>query len=128
MALRFLAACLLAGLPFHAHPQGYPTKTVKIVAPVQPGGGVDLVARTMANRYSRALGATFIVENISGGGGSIASQSVARAAPDGYIAPGLTDLTGGQTQMMTPGLAAAIGADIARWTKLARDRKIELVD
>ncbi|HET7402869.1 MAG TPA: tripartite tricarboxylate transporter substrate binding protein [Usitatibacter sp.] len=64
--------------------QGYPDKTVKIVAPVQPGGGVDLVARTMADRFTKELGQTFIVENQSGGGGAIASQAVARAAPDGY--------------------------------------------
>jgi len=64
--------------------QAYPDKTVKIIAPVQPGGGVDLVARTMADRFTKDLGQTFIVENQSGGGGAIASQTVARAAPDGY--------------------------------------------
>ena len=65
--------------------QSYPAKTVKIIAPVAPGGGVDLVARTMADRYTRTLGQTFIVENQSGGGGIIASQAAARAAPDGYV-------------------------------------------
>jgi tripartite-type tricarboxylate transporter receptor subunit TctC len=45
---------------------------------------VDLVARTMADRFTKELGQTFIVENQSGGGGAIASQTVARAAPDGY--------------------------------------------
>ena len=65
--------------------QPYPAKTVKIIAPVAPGGGVDLVARTMADRYTKALGQTFIVENQSGGSGVIASQATARAAPDGYI-------------------------------------------
>ncbi|MCM2327060.1 MAG: tripartite tricarboxylate transporter substrate binding protein [Lysobacter sp.] len=75
------AAALVPGL---AAAQDYPTKTVKIVAPVQPGGGVDLVARTVAEQLGRSLGQTFIVENLSGGGGVIASQSVARAAPDGY--------------------------------------------
>ena len=64
--------------------QAYPDKTVRIIAPVQPGGGVDLVARTMAERFTKDLGQTFIVENQSGGGGAIASQAVARAAPDGY--------------------------------------------
>ena len=64
--------------------QAYPDKTVRIIAPVQPGGGVDLVARTMADRFTKDLGQTFIVENQSGGGGAIASQAVARAAPDGY--------------------------------------------
>ena len=62
----------------------YPTKPVKIIAPVAPGGGVDLVARTVAERLGKALGGSFIVENISGGGGVIASQTVAKAAPDGY--------------------------------------------
>ena len=81
---RLLAAIALACLPLLACAQGYPAKTVKIVAPVQPGGGVDLTARTVAEQLSRAMGQSFIVENISGGGGVIASQTVARAAPDGY--------------------------------------------
>ncbi len=62
----------------------YPSRTVKIIAPVAPGGGVDLVARTVAERLQKALGQTFIVENMSGGGGVIASQATMRAAPDGY--------------------------------------------
>ena len=78
-------ACAVACLSPTSFAQSYPTKTVKIIAPVAPGGGVDLVARTMADRYTKALGQTFIVENQSGGGGVIASQATARAAPDGYI-------------------------------------------
>ena len=62
----------------------YPNKTVKIIAPVQPGGGVDLTARTIAEQLTKSMGQSFVVENISGGGGVIASQTVARAAPDGY--------------------------------------------
>ncbi|SNT32321.1 Tripartite-type tricarboxylate transporter, receptor component TctC [Noviherbaspirillum humi] len=62
----------------------WPNKPVKIVAPVAPGGGVDLVARTMGDRLAKALGQPFIVENQSGGGGAIAGQTVTRAAPDGY--------------------------------------------
>jgi tripartite-type tricarboxylate transporter receptor subunit TctC len=62
----------------------YPTKTVKIIAPVSPGGGVDLVARTIADSLTRSLGQSFIVDNQSGGGGIIASQTIARATPDGY--------------------------------------------
>ncbi len=62
----------------------YPTKTVKIIAPVSPGGGVDLVARTIADSLTRSLGQSFIVDNQSGGGGIIASQTTARATPDGY--------------------------------------------
>lgn len=64
--------------------EAWPNRTVKIIAPVAPGGGVDLVARTMAERLGRAFGQTFVVENQSGGGGTIASMTVTRAAPDGY--------------------------------------------
>ncbi len=82
LAAPALAAAFL--LPGAATAQDYPAKTVKIVAPVQPGGGVDLVARTVAEQLTRSLGQTFIVENLSGGGGVIAAQAVAKAAPDGY--------------------------------------------
>jgi tripartite-type tricarboxylate transporter receptor subunit TctC len=87
-ALEALALALGMGamaLPQWALAQdAWPSKTVRIVAPVAPGGGVDLVARTMADRLNKAFGQSFIVENQSGGGGVIASQNVARAAPDGY--------------------------------------------
>ena len=63
---------------------GYPAKPIKIIAPVQPGGGVDLVARTIADRLGQALGQSIIVENQSGGGGVVGSLATARAAPDGY--------------------------------------------
>lgn len=76
-----LAACVS---PCAFAQAAYPNRTVKIIAPVAPGGGVDLVARTVAERLQRALGQTFIVENVSGGGGVIAAQSTMRAAPDGY--------------------------------------------
>jgi tripartite-type tricarboxylate transporter receptor subunit TctC len=82
-ALRYLL-WMAAALPILAYAQAYPAKTVKIVVPAQPGGGLDLIGRTMADQLGRAFGETFVVENIAGGGGAIACQSVARAAPDGY--------------------------------------------
>jgi tripartite-type tricarboxylate transporter receptor subunit TctC len=83
--LAALAAAWLALLPWPAEAQApYPARTVKIVAPALPGGGVDLIARTVADQLGRAMAQSFVVENIGGGGGSIASQAVARAAPDGY--------------------------------------------
>jgi len=62
----------------------YPAKAVKIIVPANPGGGLDLIGRTVADQLGRALGQTFIVENSAGAGGSIASMATARAAPDGY--------------------------------------------
>ena len=63
---------------------GYPARPIRIIAPVQPGGGVDLVARTIADRLGRALNQSIVVENLSGGGGVVGSLATARAAPDGY--------------------------------------------
>jgi tripartite-type tricarboxylate transporter receptor subunit TctC len=62
----------------------YPSKPIKIIAPVQPGGGVDLVARTIGDRLGPVLGQPIVVENQSGGGGIVGSTATARAAPDGY--------------------------------------------
>ena len=62
----------------------WPTRTIKIIAPVQPGGGVDLVARLVADRLGKVLGQSIIVDNMSGGGGIVGSLAAARAAPDGY--------------------------------------------
>ena len=85
--LKCIGALPLAALPF-ARPTfaqaGYPSKPIRIIAPVQPGGGVDLVARTIADRLGRALGQSIVVENQSGGGGVVGSLATARAAPDGY--------------------------------------------
>ncbi|QWE16150.1 tripartite tricarboxylate transporter substrate binding protein [Polynucleobacter sp. AP-Nino-20-G2] len=67
-----------------AQSAGYPNKPIKLIAPVAAGGGLDNIARALAERMSKSIGQTIIVDNMGGGGGSIASQSVAKAAPDGY--------------------------------------------
>src|SRR5262245_42133914 len=58
-------------------------RTIKIVVPFPPGGGVDIVARLMADQVGRAHGTTFVIENRPGAGTQIATEAVARAAPDG---------------------------------------------
>lgn len=77
-----LAALFLAALPAAA--DWVPTHGLKIVVPYAPGGQPDLVARALAEPLSRALGQSVIVENRPGAGGNVASEAVARAAPDGY--------------------------------------------
>jgi tripartite-type tricarboxylate transporter receptor subunit TctC len=62
----------------------YPSRPVKIIAPQAPGGGVDLVARIIADRLRVAMGQSFVIENQAGAGGAIATQMTARAQPDGY--------------------------------------------
>ena len=83
IAIAFLSTSV-ALQPGVSAAQSYPAKPVKVVAAAQPGGGVDLIARTVAEQLSRSMAQSFIVENISGGGSAIGSQAVARAAPDGY--------------------------------------------
>jgi len=78
-----VAACVLPA-PAVLAQGAYPAKSIRIIAPVQPGGGVDLVARQVGERLSKALGQPVVIENQSGGGGIVGSQATARAAPDGY--------------------------------------------
>lgn len=66
------------------HAQAFPSRPLRYVVPVSAGGGSDLVGRTVCERWARQLGQTIVVENIGGGGGAIACQTVAKAAPDGY--------------------------------------------
>lgn len=70
-------------LPVRAQ-SAYPSRAVKIIAPVQPGGGVDLVARTMAEYLAKSLKQSFVVENIAGGGGIVGSMAAKKAGPDGH--------------------------------------------
>lgn len=77
------ASALVFGLTLPAH-AAWPDKPVKIVVPSSPGGSADAVARLVGDRLGRALGQPVIVDNKGGGGGNIATEAVAKAAPDGY--------------------------------------------
>jgi tripartite-type tricarboxylate transporter receptor subunit TctC len=67
-----------------AQAQAFPSKAIRYIVPVSAGGGSDLVGRTVTERWGKALGQSFIVENIGGGGGVIACQTTVKAPADGY--------------------------------------------
>ena len=76
-----LAAC---GVVTSAHAQTYPTRPIRLIVSVQPGGNLDLMGRSVADYASTGLGQRMIVENRPGANSTIGLGSVARAAPDGY--------------------------------------------
>lgn len=78
-----LAAGCAAAWPLRAQ-EPYPNKPVRVLVPSTAGGGIDLLARMFTQRLSEQMGQQFIVENVAGAGGTIASGLLARAAPDGY--------------------------------------------
>jgi tripartite-type tricarboxylate transporter receptor subunit TctC len=80
--LHFASAAI--ALPRFAIAQSFPTKPIRYIVPVAAGGGNDMIARVVSERWGRMLGQNFVVENQSGGGGVIAALATAHAAPDGY--------------------------------------------
>lgn len=94
---------LLAGSTFAQAP-AYPTRPIRMIVPYAAGGGLDVVARNVAQAMAELLGQTIVIENKTGAGGTIGAESVARAPRDGYtvlmagnpelvIAPALTPTT-----------------------------------
>src|SRR5262245_24717284 len=81
--LRLFAVAVV--LSSAASAQNFPARPVAIVVPFSPGGPTDTIARIMAERMTKSLGQTVVVENVTGAGGNIGVGRVVRAAPDGYM-------------------------------------------
>ena len=73
-----------ASAPALLRAQSYPSRPIRMIVPVEPGGSVDIAARSIAPRMTESLGQPVIVENRSGAAGQIGTAHVARSAPDGY--------------------------------------------
>ena len=83
--MKTLLALAVALLALTAQAQdGYPSKSVRLIAAAAPGGNPDVLARMLAAKLSDAFGRAFVVENVPGAGGVVAAEQVARAAPDGH--------------------------------------------
>jgi len=106
---KWILAALCAVACIGAAAQTYPTKPVRLIVPVGPGGGDDFVARQVAAKMSEILGQQFIVENRPGAGGMIGQSHVAKSAPDGY-----TLLLAGGSMAGAKYVNANMGYDLAR--------------
>ncbi|MBC7781226.1 MAG: tripartite tricarboxylate transporter substrate binding protein [Proteobacteria bacterium] len=104
-----LTVCSVAALalvPVLGFAQSYPTRPVRLIATLAPGSAVDILARLVGDPMSRTLGQTVIVDNRPGAGGLVATETVQRAAPDGY-----TLLIGGASHVINPVLQPKIAYD-----------------
>jgi tripartite-type tricarboxylate transporter receptor subunit TctC len=110
---RLIAAlALIAALGAPARAQSdYPTKPITLVIPLPPGGTNDIMARAVADKMSTALGQQVVIENrASGGSGTVATRSVARAPADGYML--LLAYT--STMATGPSLLPNVGYDVRK--------------
>ncbi|TMH40099.1 MAG: tripartite tricarboxylate transporter substrate binding protein, partial [Betaproteobacteria bacterium] len=82
--MRALLVALAALLALRAVAQPYPSRPVKIVVPATPGGAIDLIARTLADKLTGSLGQPVVVENKPGAANNLGTDFVAKSPPDGY--------------------------------------------
>jgi len=97
--LSAIAALVLSTSPALAQSQAYPTKPVRMIIALAPGGGTDTIGRYLAQKMSEAWGQNVVADNRPGAGGSIATELVAKSAPDGY-----TMLTNSSGVTITPSI------------------------
>jgi tripartite-type tricarboxylate transporter receptor subunit TctC len=110
-----IVAVGLAGTHFAHAADPYPSKPIRIMVIVAPGGSADAVARLLAENLTARLGQSVIVENRPGAGGNIATQTVARAAADGY-----TLLLTANNHTINPSLFANAGYSIKDFVPVAQ--------
>lgn len=111
MSLIFRFACVIAAIPITtlalaspAVEPDWPTKPVTIIVPFPPGGGTDLVVRTIQPALSKGLGQPVVIDNRSGAGGTVGSALVAQAQPDGYMVGVVTTSTHAVSPSIYPNL------------------------
>ncbi|MGE0743640.1 MAG: tripartite tricarboxylate transporter substrate binding protein [Rhodospirillales bacterium] len=84
MLMRVVLAGILAAASLGAAAQNYPSRPVKMIVPQPPGGGTDIIARTIGDALGRATGQNFLVENRPGAGTVVGTEAAAKAPADGY--------------------------------------------
>ncbi|MGZ5118480.1 MAG: tripartite tricarboxylate transporter substrate-binding protein, partial [Burkholderiales bacterium] len=113
LLLNACAGACVATLGARAIAQGttdvYPSRPVRVVVGLAPGGGTDIQTRLIAQKLSENLGRSFVVENRTGAGGTVAYAFVAKSAPDGYTVLGVAS-----GYSITPAVFHRLGYDPIR--------------
>ncbi len=111
--MRKLVACIaligLLGTVQFGWAQDFPTRPVMMIVPHAPGGGVDIIARVVAERMRDTLGQAVVVENIPAGAGTVGVERAARAAPDGH-----TIVAADQTSFVVSSLTNSVRYDVLK--------------
>src|SRR5690349_9183665 len=100
--LKRILLCIAAVAVFAANAQSWPSRPVKIVVPFPAGGPTDVMTRALADKLASALGQPVVIDNKPGAGGTIGSDLVAKAPPDGY------------TLLMATGSTHSVGPYLAK--------------
>jgi tripartite-type tricarboxylate transporter receptor subunit TctC len=82
---RLLSAAAVAAPSFAHAREDYPARSIRLIVPWPPGGGVDAFGRVVQAALGVQLGQTVVIDNVGGGSGRIGTQTASRAAPDGYV-------------------------------------------
>ena len=106
---RFFVACAASALMGAAPPQKYPTKPVHLIIAFTPGSATDIVGRAVGEKLSEIWGQPVVSENRPGAGGSIGSNAVVQAAPDGY-----TLLVNSSAHVINPAISAKLPYDTVK--------------
>ena len=114
-----LAAALAAPLAAVHAQDAYPSKPIRLIVPFPPGGTTDIVGRLFAEKLTKELGQTVVIENRGGAGGSIGSAFVANSAPDGYTLGIATVSTHGINPAVYTNLAFDVTKDFTPISNLA---------
>jgi tripartite-type tricarboxylate transporter receptor subunit TctC len=118
--LMMLLGCAMSWVPVTALAQAWPSKPIKYVVPFAPGGTTDILARTVGEKLSIALGQPVVVENKPGAGGGVGADFTAKAAPDGYTIMGGTISTHAINASLYSNLPYDPVKDFAAITMIAR--------